>query len=130
MQKSNSTYLYKYKNSSNYFFRIRTGIFDQTGYVKSGSYFVASLQTSDYEKARWLALFIKSKLMESNDMDISNSTFQNDNESLVRLGAGSRDEEQTLLKDQQQRLRAMIHFRKALKGKFEELLRAGKGILV
>lgn len=88
MQKSHSTYLYKFKSSSNYFFRIREGIFDQTGYVKSSAYFVASLQTSDYEEARWLALFIKSKLTEAIEMDISKDAFQNDNESLIGLERG------------------------------------------
>ena len=79
MQKS--TYLYKYKNSSNYFFRAREGIFDSMGYVKSGGYFVASLQTPDYEEARWLALYIKSRLTENNLMEKSKTlnSVQNDN---------------------------------------------------
>jgi integrase len=127
MQKSNSTYLYKYKNSSNYFFRIRTGVFNQIDYVRSARYFVASLQTSDYEEARWLALFIKSKLMEINDMDMSNSGFQNDNELLLIKGV--KDEEHMLLKQKQQGLRAMMLFRKALKDRFEELLKAGKAMI-
>ncbi len=91
MQKSHSTYLYKFKNSSNYFFRIREGIFDQTGYVKSSGYFVASLQTADYKEARWLALCIKSKLMENYDMDISNSAFQNDNEPFFINGGKNKE---------------------------------------
>jgi integrase len=127
MQKSNSTYLYKYKNSSNYFFRIRTGVVSQIDYGISAGYFVASLHTSDYEEARWLALFIKSKLMEINDMDMSNSEFQNDNEPL--LITGGKDEEHMLLKQKQQGLRAMMLFRKRLKERFEELLKAGKAMI-
>lgn len=127
MQKSNSTYLYKYKNSSNYFFRIRTGVVNQIGYGISAGYFVASLHTSDYEEARWLALFIKSKLMEINDMDMSNSEFQNDNEPL--LITGGKDEEHMLLKQKQQGLRAMMLFRNRLKERFGELLRAGKAMI-
>ena len=92
MQKSKSTYLYKYKNSSNYFFRIRTGVVKQIDYGSSAGYFVASLQTSDYDEAKLLALFIKLKLMEIGDMDISNITFQNDNESSVRLIKSGKDE--------------------------------------
>lgn len=127
MQKSNSTYLYKYKNSSNYFFRIRTGVVNQIDYGISADYFVASLQTADYEEARWLALFIKSKLMEINDMDMSNSGFQNDNEPL--LINGGENEERKLLKQKQQGLRAMMLFRKRLKERFGELLRAGKAMI-
>ncbi|MEG3767053.1 site-specific integrase, partial [Alteromonas sp. 14N.309.X.WAT.G.H12] len=127
MQKFNSTYLYKYKNSSNYFFRIRTGVVNQINYGISAGYFVASLHTSDYEEARWLALFIKSKLMEFNYMDMSNSEFQSDNEPL--LITGGKDEEHMLLKQKQQKLRVMILFRKALKEKFNVLLKAGKAMI-
>ncbi|MEO9944047.1 hypothetical protein [Paraglaciecola sp.] len=131
MQKSHSTYLYKYKNSSNYFFRAREGIFDRLGYVKSGGYFVASLHTSDYEEARWLALFIKSRLTEITLMDknVISNPVQNDNESLIGLGMVSKDEEHALLRQKHQRLRAMMQFRKALRVRFEELLKAGKAMI-
>lgn len=127
MQKFNSTYLYKFKNSSNYFFRIREGIFDQTGYVKSSGYFVASLRTSDYGEARWLALFIKSKLMESHEMDISSSRFQNDNEPQFIKTAES--EKHLLIKRKQPKLRDKMAFRKALRVRFKYLLETGKSMI-
>ncbi|AEP29371.1 hypothetical protein GNIT_1247 [Glaciecola nitratireducens FR1064] len=105
------------------------GVIKQIDYVTSASHFVASLQTADYEEARWLALFIKSKLMESNEMDISRNAFQNDKESLVRLNMCGKDEEHMFLNHERKRLRPNVMFTKALKERFNELLRAGKAMI-
>jgi hypothetical protein len=130
MQKTNSTYLYKYKKSSNYFFRIRTGVFAHIDYGTSASYFVASLQTDNYDDARWLASFIKRNLTEKSIMEILNSAvFQNDNRASLGLNESSKQEEHLRLKQEQQRLRAKLEFRRALKTKFGELLNAGKAMI-
>jgi hypothetical protein len=58
--KSNLTsHLYQYKNSSNYFFRIRRGFFRTSRYHVTHGYFIASLRASCVREAKWLAAFIR-----------------------------------------------------------------------
>lgn len=70
MQTANNTYLYQYKNSSNYVFRTPFKLFEKVRYdIPDSNYFVASLGTSDYDDARWLAMYIKRNLMKGETMD-------------------------------------------------------------
>jgi site-specific recombinase XerD len=72
MKSKTTSHLYQYKNSSNYFFRIRNGFFKRSRYHIQNSYFIASLHTDCLEHAKWLALFIRmqfEKDMERNNMD-------------------------------------------------------------
>jgi hypothetical protein len=55
MKKTNTSYLYQYKNSANYFFRMRTSLLAQMHYDSLGSHFVASLGTSNFDDARRIA---------------------------------------------------------------------------
>lgn len=72
MKNRSSTYLYKFKGSSNYFFRIRYGNFDRICHLSlKDKYFVASLRTSNYDHARWLALYIKCILIKDKDMNMN-----------------------------------------------------------
>lgn len=59
MPRQDPTYLYQYKNSSNYFFRIRRGFFRTSRYHVNRGYFIASLRTSCVREAKWLAAFIR-----------------------------------------------------------------------
>lgn len=68
MYKNDPTYLYKFKNSSNYYFRINLIFFQKLGYDNLSGHFVASLKTSNYQDARWLALYIKRKIEKEFDM--------------------------------------------------------------
>jgi integrase len=66
MSSINSTYLYQYKNSSNYFFRIRTStFFPNADEQLPDQFFVASLRTSILDDARWLAIYIKRNLLKA-----------------------------------------------------------------
>lgn len=63
--RANFTYLYQIKSSKNYFFRIRTNIFNiLCNYPLTRGHFVASLKTSVLDEAVWLASFIKRKITE------------------------------------------------------------------
>jgi integrase len=62
------TYLYQYKNSSNYYFRINLNFFQKFGYHHKSGHFVGSLKTSHYQDARWLALYVKTKIEKEFDM--------------------------------------------------------------
>lgn len=63
------TYLYRIKSSKNYFFRIRTNIFNiLCNYPQGGGHFVASLKTPVLDEAVWLATFIKRKITEDAKM--------------------------------------------------------------
>ncbi|MEH6710115.1 MAG: tyrosine-type recombinase/integrase [Paraglaciecola polaris] len=67
------TYLYRVKNSKNYFFRVRHGVFQKfCHYTSSGKHFVASLKTSELDEAIWLCQFIFKKLKEETKMYYSN----------------------------------------------------------
>ncbi len=63
MKKHQPTHLYRYKNSKNYFFRIRKSFFQKiVNNSLRQSHFVSSLSTSDWDEALWLARFIKRQL--------------------------------------------------------------------
>lgn len=65
MKKNSPTHLYRFKNSPNYFFRIRTAFFQKISHNPlKQSYFVASLQTEHWDEATWIAQYVKRKLME------------------------------------------------------------------
>ncbi|CAI4156879.1 hypothetical protein ALT717_210005 [Alteromonas macleodii] len=57
-------YLYRIKNSKNYYFRIRKNlVFQKLSYLTlDSSHFVASLKTSKFDEAMWLAQFIVKRL--------------------------------------------------------------------
>jgi len=66
-----SSYLYQYKSSKNYYFRIRLRSLDQMSYDTSSDYFVASLRTDNVHDAAFLALFVVTQLKkEKMNMDI------------------------------------------------------------
>ena len=74
--RANFTYLYQIKSSKNYFFRIRTNIFNiLCNYPLTSAHFVASLKTPLLDEAAWLASFIKRKLME--DVKMHTQTLNN-----------------------------------------------------
>jgi integrase len=56
------TYLYQYKSSKNYYFRIRQRSLNQMGYDIPCNYFVASLRTDNVHNAAFLALFVVTQL--------------------------------------------------------------------
>ncbi|WP_158768817.1 hypothetical protein [Paraglaciecola sp. L1A13] len=133
MKKSHTSYVYKYKTSSNYFFRLRAGVFEKMGYDISGSHFVASLGTPDFDDARWLALYIKRNLMrelhmESSESHITKVRLNSDNPGqLSCFTTDGSDAPKPLppFLDLHDDLRA-AKFRVALRKKFEMLLKAGK----
>jgi len=63
------TYLYQYKQSKNYYFRIRQRSLDQMSYDIPNAFFVASLHTDDVKQAAYLALFIINGLRKENAMN-------------------------------------------------------------
>lgn len=76
------TYLHRIKTSKNFYFRIRKAIFSKIiDYnLADDSHFVASLKTSEYNEALWLALFISKRLkddMEVQKMDITSARLLN-----------------------------------------------------
>lgn len=74
--RANFTYLYQIKSSKNYFFRIRTNIFNiLCNYPNTSGHFVASLKTPLVDEAMWLASFIKRKIME--DVKMHTQTLNN-----------------------------------------------------
>lgn len=67
--RANFTYLYQIKSSKNYFFRIRSNIFNiLCNYPRASGHFVASLKTPILDEAAWLASFIRRKIMEDAKM--------------------------------------------------------------
>jgi site-specific recombinase XerD len=65
MQSQISSYLYQYKNSANYFFRVRTStLFCANFSDEFPQHFVASLRTSSLDDARWLAIYIRRDLVK------------------------------------------------------------------
>jgi integrase len=56
------TYLYQYKQSKNYYFRIRQRSLDRMSYDTPSVYFVASLRTDNVHDAAFLALFVVTQL--------------------------------------------------------------------
>lgn len=64
-------YLYRIKNSKNYYFRIRKNlVFQKLSYLTlDSSHFVASLKTSKFDEAMWLAQFIVKRLKEEMNME-------------------------------------------------------------
>lgn len=74
--RANFTYLYQIKSSKNYFFRIRSNIFNiLCNYPQGSGHFVASLKTPVLDEAVWLATFIKRKIME--DVKMHTQTLNN-----------------------------------------------------
>ncbi len=69
MKNSSPTHLYRYQDSQNYFIRFRMNFFKNIDYIKPDAYFVASLRTSSYDDAKWLAFYIKRQLMKEMSMD-------------------------------------------------------------
>lgn len=69
MRNGLSSNLYRYKKSSNYFFRIRRGFFRTSRYYVNKGYFVASLKTNCVHEAKWLSAFIR--MAFEHDMGIS-----------------------------------------------------------
>jgi integrase len=63
------TYLYQYKQSKNYYFRIRRQSLDQIDYNTSSGYFVASLHTDDVKQAAYLALVVINGIKKENVMN-------------------------------------------------------------
>lgn len=129
MQTANNTYLYQYKNSSNYFFRTRFKLSEKVRYdIPDSNYFVASLGTSDYDDARWLAMYIKRNLIKEGNMEGIN-TFENSATSLQAQGS----KQANLVDDSKMNDLVSIHkhaaFREHLKKKFNQLLNAGKHLL-
>jgi site-specific recombinase XerC len=76
MSRQDPTYLYQYKNSSNYYFRINLIFFQKFGYYQQNGHFVASLKTSNYQDARWLALYVKRKIEKEFDMHTNRTQAQ------------------------------------------------------
>lgn len=70
MKNSLTTHLYQYKNSSNYFFRIRRGFFRSSRYHVNKGYFIASLQTACVREAKWLAAFIRMEFEKEMENEI------------------------------------------------------------
>ncbi len=67
--RANFTYLYQIKSSKNYFFRIRSNIFNiLCNYPRTSGHFVASLKTPLLDEAMWLSRFIKRKITEDVQM--------------------------------------------------------------
>ncbi|RUP82409.1 hypothetical protein C7Y69_03695 [Alteromonas sp. KS69] len=139
MQNRSPTYLYKFKNSSNYFFRIRYGNFDQTCHVcLKDKYFVASLGTTDYDTARWLALYIKCNLIKDKDVNMIDVDRNTHNQGVLSKGA-TVDPAETLAcigeltpfpeEYTPQYLLAQQLYKKQLKDKYRLLLAAGKEII-
>jgi len=65
------SYIYQYKNSKNYFLRIRMRSLDQMGYDTASAYFVASLRTDNVHDAAFLALFVVTQIRKKiMNMDI------------------------------------------------------------
>lgn len=132
MQKSTATYLYQYKNSSNYFFRLHLKNTDKTRYNDKRRYFVASLQTSQFDDARFLAVFIKRNLFKDEKMKeiVNQPSIKNE---LLRdsSNAGSAELKQlalddlSTLNDSENNAR----FKKVLRDRFSLLLNAAKVLL-
>lgn len=139
MQNPTSTYLYKFKKSSNYFFRIRYGNFDRTCHLNlKDKYFVASLGTSDYDKARWLALYIKCNLIKDKEMNMEKvQTSDHNNQELTKgrsvpePWARAPIGEMTPFPEElsPRYVLAQQQYIKQLKDKFRLLLAAGKEII-
>ena len=138
MKSCNTTYLYQYKNSSNYFFRLRLSFLEKFGYHGTNEYFVASLRTADFDDARWLALYIKRNLLKDIDMEciqscssdeIGLNTLNNDNVAKVsvcyRMGDGEGNTA-ILPAIEPDDVYQSAYFKRLLKAKFVELLKVGK----
>lgn len=139
MQNRPSTYLYKFKDSSNYYFRIRYGNFDRScQHCLKDKYFVASLGTSNYDNARWLALYIKCNLIIDKDInmkDVKNrKAYKQDscNETMEKPAyVQACADEITPFPEElsPQYLLALQQYKKQLKDKFRLMLAAGKEII-
>jgi integrase len=115
------TYLYQYKQSKNYYFRIRQRSLDQMGYDIPSDYFVASLRTDNVHDAAFLALYVVTQLKkEIMNMDIHTPQSLGGGE-LVVLSQDSMDE-LTMINTH-------ITSRKQLKTRFTRALGVGKMML-
>lgn len=139
---SHSNYLYQFTKSQNYYFRIRLSSFfsnrkgetQQLGYVNSQDYFVASLRTSVFDDAKWLAIFIKRNLVrELAVMSSMKTDFQNDNRQ-----RDAKDQRVSILCDIQSidlgtrnniEAAQYAKFKHKLKERFQFLLEKGKALL-
>jgi hypothetical protein len=125
MSNQNSSYLYRYKNSSNYYFRINLIFFRKFGYHNKCGHFVGSLKTSDYQDARWLAMYIKRMIEREFYMNaqvreayVLNNVSDEDFHSSIK--------EHSSLVDQ---ITNGMALQTVLREKFQRLFRAGKQLL-
>jgi hypothetical protein len=123
MKNSSPTHLYRYQDSQNYFIRFRMNFFKNIDYIKPDGYFVASLRTSSYDDAKWLAFYIKRNLMKEISMEcFSNNTVK----SVVSLGDTLNSVEHEL---QHEPSNSNAQFKALLRQRFAELLKVGKLML-
>jgi integrase len=123
MKNSSPTHLYRYQDSQNYFIRFRMNFFKNIDYIKPDAYFVASLRTSSYDDAKWLAFYIKRNLMKEISMEcFSNNTVK----SVVSLGDTLNSVDHLL---QHEPSNSNAQFKALLRGRFAELLKVGKLML-
>ena len=125
MSNQNSSYLYRYKNSSNYYFRVNLIFFRKFGYHNKCGHFVGSLKTSDYQDARWLAMYIKRMIEREFYMNaqvreayVLNTVSDEDYRSSIA--------EHSSLIDQ---ITNGMALQKVLREKFQRLFRAGEQLL-
>jgi integrase len=123
MKNSSPTYLYRYQDSQNYFIRFRMNSFKNIRYIKPDGYFVASLRTSSYDDAKWLAFYIKRNLMKEISMEcFSNNTVK----SVVSLGDKLNSVGHLF---QHEPSNSNTQFKALLRQRFTELLKVGKLML-
>jgi integrase len=123
MKNSSPTHLYRYQDSQNYFIRFRMNSFKNIRYIKPDGYFVASLRTSSYDDAKWLAFYIKRNLMKEISMEcFSNNTVK----SVVSLGDKLNSVGHLF---QHEPSNSNTQFKALLRQRFTELLKVGKLML-
>jgi integrase len=120
MKNQYPSYLYRFQNSKNYYFRIRQSFSDQMYYDDlDRKHFVASLRTAKLDEALWLAQFIKRKLKD--EIMKMNFFVCGDTEQLYPTLLPAELDASNII--------AQREFEQFLRGKFKKLLKIGKYLL-
>jgi integrase len=129
MKNSLTTHLYQYKNSSNYFFRIRRGFFRSSRYHVNKGYFIASLQTACVREAKWLAAFIRMEFEKEMENEIMMLKTGNQRKSMAEMfESASGDEFMLMDRDFAESIKEDA-ITAAIRQRFDDLLVKGKSFI-